>query len=160
MARILIPTVCCYFYMHSSKLSLAVEIKCTRSSYYFTIFVKGDIKNDIFGSTIIIYTSLTVNHRKQTRSCLQAIKPRFNRWIWAKISVYYHVCIKHKVFITFTSRSSLKWENQKSAVRKEKLARSSDKGLLLLWLLSFDCHKLQYLLTTVLFFNNVGTLHI
>ena len=30
--------------MHSSKLSLAVDIKCTRSWYYFTIFVKGDIK--------------------------------------------------------------------------------------------------------------------
>ena len=42
------------------------------------------LKNDIFGSTIINYTSLTVNHRKQRRSCLQAIKPRFNRWIWGK----------------------------------------------------------------------------
>ena len=30
--------------MHSSKLSMAVDIKCTRSWYYFTIFVKGDIK--------------------------------------------------------------------------------------------------------------------
>ena len=42
------------------------------------------LKNDIFGSTIINYTSLTVNHRKQRRSCLQAIKPRLNRWIWGK----------------------------------------------------------------------------
>ena len=78
-----------------------------------------------------------------------------------KISAYYHVCIKHDVFITFTSRSSEKWENQKSAVGKEKLAGSSDKGLFrLFWLLSFSCYKIQYLLATALFFDNVVTLHL
>ena len=35
------------FYMHSSKLSLAVDIKWTRSWYYFTIFVERDINEFI-----------------------------------------------------------------------------------------------------------------
>ena len=45
------------------------------------------------------------------------------------------------------------------AVGKMKLARFSDKGLLLLWLLSFNCYKLQYLLATAVFFDNVVALH-
>ena len=57
------------------------------------------LKNDIFGSTIINYTSLTVNHRKQRRirSCLQAIKPRLNRWIWGK-----NKCILSRVHKTWS----------------------------------------------------------
>ena len=73
------------------------------------------------------------------------------------ISVHKTLIFIH--FITFTSRSSLKWENQKSAVGKEKLTGSSDKGLFrLLWLLSFHRYKLQYSLATVLFFDNVVAL--
>ena len=41
--------------MHSSKLSLAVHIKCTRSWYYFTIFVKGDINEFICSQIKPIY---------------------------------------------------------------------------------------------------------
>ena len=55
------------------------------------------LKNDIFGSTIINYTSLTVNHRKQRRSCLQAIKHRLNRWIWGK-----NKCILSRVHKTWS----------------------------------------------------------
>ena len=55
------------------------------------------LKNDIYGSTIINYTSLTVNHRKQRRSCLQAIKPRLNRWIWGK-----NKCILSRVHKTWS----------------------------------------------------------
>ena len=117
------------------------------------------LKNDIFGSTIINYTSLTVNHRKRRRSYLQAIKPRLNRWIWGK-----NKCLLSRVHKTWSFYNvyfsiNLLRENQKSAVGKEKLARSYDKGLLLLWLLSFNCFKLQYLLATVVFFNKVGALH-
>ena len=53
----------------------------------------------------------------------------------------------------------LQSQNQKSAVGKEKLTGSSDKGLFrLLWLLSFHRYKLQYSLATVLFFDNVVAL--
>ena len=55
------------------------------------------LKNDIYGSTIINYTSLTVNHRKQRRSCLQAIKHRLNRWIWGK-----NKCILSRVHKTWS----------------------------------------------------------
>ena len=55
------------------------------------------LKNDIFGSTIINYTSLTVNHRKHRGSCLQAIKPRLNRWIWGK-----NKCILSRVHKTWS----------------------------------------------------------
>ena len=47
------------FYMHSSKLSLAVDIKCTRSWYYFTIFVKGDI-NEFICSQIKKFVTYTI----------------------------------------------------------------------------------------------------
>ena len=106
------------------------------------------LKNDIFGSTIINYTSLTVNHRKQRRSCLQDIKPRFNRWIWKK-----NKCILSRVHKTWSllqhlllDRASMWWENQKSAVGIEKLAVS--------------CYNIQYLLATAPFFDNVLTLHL
>ena len=55
------------------------------------------LKNDIYGSTIINYTSLTVDHRKQRRSCLQAIKHRLNRWIWGK-----NKCILSRVHKTWS----------------------------------------------------------
>ena len=92
------------------------------------------LKNDIYyGSTIINYTSLTVNHRKQPgEAAFRPLSTGLTGEYEEKISAYYHVCIKHEVFITFTSQSTYQWENQKSAVGKEKLARFSDKGLLLL----------------------------
>ena len=80
------------------------------------------LKNDIFGSTIINYTSLTVNHRKQRRSCLRAIKPKFNRWIWGKNKCILSSVHKKWTWIwTYTSRSSLKWElKRRSCLRAIK----------------------------------------
>ena len=141
------------------------------------------LKNDIFGSTIINYTSLTVNHRKQRRSCHQVIEPRINRWIWGKNK--YILSRVHKTWSFYNIYFSINllmgkpnvccqprprgfshpffeekpWGRGWSAIGKEKLAHSSDKGFLLLWLLSFNCYKLQYLLATVVFFDNVVALH-
>ena len=119
------------------------------------------LKNDIFGSTIINYTSLTVNHRKHRGSCLQAIKPRLNRWIWGK-----NKCILSRVHKTWSFYNiyfsiDLKRKKTKSVLSAKRnyqflLTRACSDSL---WLLSFNCYKLQYLLTTVVFFDNVVALH-
>ena len=120
------------------------------------------LKNDIFGSTIINYTSLTVNHRKHRGSCLQAIKPRLNRWTWGK-----NKCILSRVHKTWRFYNiyfsiELKMGKPKVCCRQRETSRgSSDKGLFRpFWLLSFSCYKLQYFLATALFFDNVVALHL
>ena len=145
----------CYYPSRTLHLGYVVVLRNRCKQVCF-----NTLKNDIFGSTIINYTSLTVNHRKRRRSCLQAIKPRFNGWIWGKLCK----CILLRVHKTWSFYNiyfsiNLLMGKPKSAVGKEKLAGSSDKGLLLLWLLSFNCYKVQYLLATVVFFGNVVALH-
>ena len=49
---------------------------------------------------------LTTGSRGEFEATLRPLSPGLTGEYEEKISAYYHVCIKHEVFITFTSRSS------------------------------------------------------
>ena len=117
------------------------------------------LKNDIFGSTIINYTSLTVNHRKQRLSCLQAIKPRLNRRIWGKNK--YISSRVHKTWSFYNIYFSIKLFIGKPKVccRQRETGTFFWQGLVTPLTAQFDCYKFQFLLATVVFFDNVVALH-
>ena len=49
---------------------------------------------------------LTTGSRGEFEAAFRPLSPGLTGEYEEKISAYYHVCIKHEVFITFTSRST------------------------------------------------------
>ena len=74
------------------------------------------------------------------------------------VALHFYIMTRKPTHIYFSI--VLKMGKPKVCCRQRETSRFFWQGLVLLWLLSFNCYKLQNLLTTVLFFDNVVALHL
>ena len=63
------------------------------------------LKNDIFGSTISTAQVWQLTTGSIGEAAFRPLSPGLTGEYEEKISAHYQVCIKHEIFITFTSRS-------------------------------------------------------